>query len=286
MNDVQKQVLSIYKEVRKICEKHDLQYFAIGGTCLGAVRHKGFIPWDDDMDIAMPLNDYIRFYKIAKNELPKNLKVYFTSSKRHNVFTFMKVHNENTTFIEPQELPYPDEYKGIFVDIVPLYGAPSPGICRKKYILRINSFIMLNKLRRWSIKDIKKIKSLFAWLILLPLNIFLPYNYWSNKYKKYVSKYKYETSEYTAYSFTVFWLKEKLFLPLKWFNGYIDMQFEDTYIRSPIEYDKFLTALFGNYNLLPPVDKRINHSCKSLVDCKKSFKFYQNIAQKNKFLSK
>lgn len=250
MNDVQKQVLSIYKEVRKICEKHDLQYFAIGGTCLGAVRHKGFIPWDDDMDIAMPLDDYIRFYKIAKKELPNDLKVYFTSSRRHNACIFMKVYSENTTFIGPQEIPYPNEYKGIFVDIMPLYGAPASGISRKKYINRINSLLRLNKLRRWSIKNIDSLKILLLWIVLFPVNILLPYDFWSNSYKKFVSKYKYETSEYTAYSFSI--LNEKLFFPIQWFDGYIDMKFENTSVRCPIEYDKFLTALFGNYNLLPP----------------------------------
>lgn len=65
MNDIQARILKIFKDVVYLCESEKLQYFAIGGTCLGAIRHKGFIPWDDDMDIAMPIGDFKRFCSIA-----------------------------------------------------------------------------------------------------------------------------------------------------------------------------------------------------------------------------
>ena len=73
---VQNEILSIFIEIDKLCEKHNLRYYAIGGTCIGAVRHNGFIPWDDDLDIAMPRKDYERFIAIASEELPKHLKLF------------------------------------------------------------------------------------------------------------------------------------------------------------------------------------------------------------------
>ena len=75
MNEIQQKILEIFIEIDKICVKHDLRYYAIGGTCLGAVRHQGFIPWDDDLDIAMPDKDFELFMDIAPKELPDNLKL-------------------------------------------------------------------------------------------------------------------------------------------------------------------------------------------------------------------
>ena len=82
MTDVQEKILEIFKEIVKVCNKYDIPYYAIGGTCLGAVRHKGFIPWDDDMDIAIPIEDIDRFIKIAKKEL-QNIYIY-TQEKIEN----------------------------------------------------------------------------------------------------------------------------------------------------------------------------------------------------------
>ncbi|MBR1604027.1 MAG: LicD family protein [Synergistaceae bacterium] len=65
--------LDIFKAFKAICDRHNLRYFAIGGTCIGAIRHKGFVPWDDDMDVAMPYEDYKKFFEIAKTELPEHL---------------------------------------------------------------------------------------------------------------------------------------------------------------------------------------------------------------------
>lgn len=69
---IQLKELEILKVFQNICRRHGLRYFAIGGTCLGAVRHKGFIPWDDDIDVAMPYEDYLEFQRIAETDLPDN----------------------------------------------------------------------------------------------------------------------------------------------------------------------------------------------------------------------
>ena len=128
MNDTQKVILDIFACISNICNKNGIRYFASGGTCLGAVRHQGFIPWDDDLDIAIPIQDYDKIWKIAQKELPHHLKIYKEDDIRHYRYIFGKIHNENTTFIEKSEIKYPESYKGIFVDIMPISSIPDARI--------------------------------------------------------------------------------------------------------------------------------------------------------------
>ena len=76
MNVIQERIFEIFLEIKKICEKNNIKYFAIGGTCIGAVRHKGFIPWDDDLDVAIPIEKFTEFKYFAERELPSFLKIY------------------------------------------------------------------------------------------------------------------------------------------------------------------------------------------------------------------
>ncbi|MBQ3376643.1 MAG: LicD family protein, partial [Synergistaceae bacterium] len=86
--------LDIFKAFKAICEKHNLRYFAIGGTCIGAVRHHGFIPWDDDMDVAMPYEDYVKFFEVAPSELPEKYKFIHPT-----VDGISRIYDEKTTMI-------------------------------------------------------------------------------------------------------------------------------------------------------------------------------------------
>ena len=92
--------LDIFKRFKRLCQDYNLRYFAIGGTCIGAIRHNGFIPWDDDIDVAMPLEDYIKLKEIAMRELEYPYSLYTTEKNRHWYAGSMKMQNENTTFIE------------------------------------------------------------------------------------------------------------------------------------------------------------------------------------------
>ena len=114
--------LDILKEFKRICEEHNLRYFAIGGTCLGAVRHQGFIPWDDDIDVAMPYEDYVRFIEIAKPGLRKPYELFDPVDHEVCGCTFLKMHNSNTAFIEKVREAYTDSYFGVFIDIINLFA--------------------------------------------------------------------------------------------------------------------------------------------------------------------
>ena len=124
MNTVQNRILKIMLVVDEICKRNNLTYYAIGGTCIGALRHKGFIPWDDDLDIAVPIEEWDRFWNIMKTELPSEYGIYSGSNIRHYRYIFNKIHDTGTSFIEQSEVKYPDAYKGIFIDVMPIAGIP------------------------------------------------------------------------------------------------------------------------------------------------------------------
>ena len=275
--EIQNAILSIFKEIIKICERHNLRYYAIGGTCIGAVRHKGFIPWDDDLDIAMPDSDYKKFYEYAQKELPPELKVFYTADMRHNGNVFMKVHNTSTTFIEKSELNHPDSYKGVYVDIMPLGGVPSDSKLQKKYAFRVKYMIWINQKRRCSFGDHNALKSKLLWLVFLPLNIFVPYDFWSKKWQKYTEKFSFDKSDYTGYV----WSRNigRLIFDKVWFEDYVEMPFEDTTIRCPSGWDKYLSQHFGDYMKLPPESARLIHDNGGIVDLDKSYSYYQSKKQ-------
>ena len=120
IKDLQNVELEILLEVDRICKKHGVKYFLVSGTLLGAVRHKGFIPWDDDIDICMPVSDYRKFCKIAQEELGEN---FFFQSYETDFYDrwFAKIRKNNTTCIEKV---YENSrlHQGVWIDIFPLIG--------------------------------------------------------------------------------------------------------------------------------------------------------------------
>ena len=142
-------ILNIYKEVKQILDRHGLRYFAIGGTCIGAVRHGGFIPWDDDLDIALPDVDFKRFLEIAEQELPSNLKL-MRSSDRPPLRRRLKRRCLTATppLSRASKRRYPDEFKGVFIDIFPLGGTPEDEKQRDKFCKKLVMYKRFNEKRR------------------------------------------------------------------------------------------------------------------------------------------
>ena len=137
MTELQTKILDIYKKVSVICIRNNIDFFAIGGTCIGAIRHRGFIPWDDDLDIAVPIEQYDKFKECMREELPTNLYLYDCDTVKEYRQLFCKVCDRNTTFIEETEKPYKKAYKGVFVDIMPISGVPSNKEEKDKFIYKL-----------------------------------------------------------------------------------------------------------------------------------------------------
>lgn len=273
-NILQSRICEIFSSVSEICEKNNLRYFGIGGTCLGAVRHKGFIPWDDDIDIAMPREDYEQFRKIADSELPHNLRIMDMNNCLHYECLFMKVYDINSTLIQKGLSDYPDRYTGVYVDIMPLDGLPKNNIKQKIYFTRLAILRRLNWWRRFP-KAVGKTRWAKLHIIRHKILMIFPYNFFSNQYIRIQKKYKFDESEFTSYGWS--YGARKWIFSTKDFEEYEDLPFENTYMRCPKGYDSFLKILFGDYMKLPPKSEQKRKHDVVALDLENSFLEYKNI---------
>lgn len=273
IKDIQTIILDIYKSVKEICDKNNIRYFAIGGTCIGAVRHNGFIPWDDDLDIAMPDIDYNRFIELAKKELPDYLEIRYPRDISTSHRLEIKVCNRNTTLIEKLELNCYDAYKGIYIDVMPLCGLPNDNKLRNRFCFKLKLLFRLNYCRRTPFAHLIGIRSKMVWILCYPFHVFKN-DFWYKKWESLAFRYKFDESNLTGY----IWSKkigDKLIFKKSLFDDVNILQFEDTMIPCPIGYDEMLKQQFGDYMILPPEKERKVHSFNGILDVNKSYLEYQ-----------
>ncbi len=280
MNGIQEVILDIFKEYSRICDKYNLRYFAIGGTCIGAIRHQGFIPWDDDLDVAMPYEDYQKFRKIAKKELKKPYELYDILDNKRCTHTFLKIHNTETAFIESTVSDFPERRTGVFMDIMPIVGLPSSDKDIKQFIQKCKKIERWNSAHRFTIKErikinknVKSLKTIGFRLLSSFIRVGKPFNYYSRKYEKWISKYKFGTTErvFFAWRFTLRGNYKNVF-PYSIFSDYLKVPFEDTMIRVPKNYDEYLKMDFGDYMKLPPKEKQVTCHETVIIDLNRSYK--------------
>ena len=248
LQHLQKVILSIVKDIDDLCKKNNIEYYLFGGSAIGAVRHKGFIPWDDDLDIVMDHHNYDRFIRVCRNQLDAE-KYFFQEGLVDWPALYSKVRLKGTLLEEAESYEDDDSKKGIFVDIFKLDNAPEFSLLRKwqyacgKYLLcycllqrgYVNASIK-KKLLMWSALPLK-----IGFLRRFIMNQLIKYNDRdTNAYVSFGSRFRYKSS---------FFRKDLFSHPL-----YI--QFDDTQLPVPEKYDELLTQLYGDYMTPPPVNER------------------------------
>lgn len=275
MNALQQKIFDIFIAVKSILDKNGIDYYSIGGTCIGAVRHKGFIPWDDDLDIAVPIDRFDFMIDCLKKELPQTFKVYTCEEIQHYRYIFIKVIDITTTFIEKTEFDYPDAYKGIFIDIMPLGGIKPTGHFYKK----LDFYFRLNVCKRIPAqRNSAVIKRMIWWIIN---NIPAQYDYFSKKYMNFLKHYNVSDSDFVGYVWSRGQRARKLTFPKEWFAETVELPFETTLIKCPVKYNLYLSKQFGDYMLLPSQEERRPHHC-ALIKLDIPYTFYQNNPEKVK----
>ncbi len=259
---IQQCEIEILQQIDKICQKHGLVYFGIGGTALGAVRHKGFIPWDDDIDIGMPRKDYEIFLKVASKELPAGFHVQHYDTEPETPFYFTKIRKDNTQFVE-YYLRDQAIHHGIFVDIFPFDAIPD---CTWQRVLHYRVSRLLYQL--YLCKSLNTICS----------SRFEQRGEYKKTYKHYVRKIIHTCLLPIPKS----WIFHGLDRCVRMFNnkktnqiGHIVrkrlvvsndvlfpikvLPFDMINMPVPGDCDTYLTHQFGNYMKIPPKDKQYGH---------------------------
>jgi lipopolysaccharide cholinephosphotransferase len=242
-------ILNIMLIIDGLCDKYHIEYYIIGGTALGAVRHGGFIPWDDDLDIAMTRANYIKFLDVCRKELDPNIFFLQEGRKDWHLF-FSKLRLRGTVFNEYGEgYSIPKGDRGIFVDIFPLDNAANKKIWRVLQYF-CSKMLIANALRGKKYRVTGLLKKMLL-IISFPLN-----NMQIRKFFfRQVIKYNYENTDFIGDFFDISRLKDVSY-PRDLWGTPQKIKFEDTELYGPEKIKDYLNFYFGDYMTLPPVDKR------------------------------
>ncbi|MBQ2688320.1 MAG: LicD family protein [Clostridia bacterium] len=251
----------------EFCRNHGLTYYLCGGCLIGALRNKGFVPWDDDIDVLMPRPDYEQFLKLYKKEKPSERFVLLDADKNMtygNIFAVI-ADTEHTLIKEyQQDMDMPH---GIPLDIFPIDGLASGKLSR--YIQYM--WTMVYSLFRSGIVP-KNQGGLLSFGSKVLLSVFrgkgLRYKIWKFAEKR-MSRYSFETSENVAELCAGFYFMKKVY-PREIYDGICEVEFEGRKYLAMKNYDQYLKIPFGNYMELPPEEKRVAHH--DIIDLKLNVK--------------
>ncbi len=244
LRKMQMRLLDIMVEIDKVCRRNNIHYWIDFGTLLGAVRHGGFIPWDDDLDIAMMTEDFNKFKEIAPKELPPTLFLQTKESDPSYDMLVNKVRDRNSFFVTQHEDFTKDYQKGLFVDIFEVKPYPSVPKKLQKGILRWYKKIHFF----YSVKQDISLKNHLATLCFPFMKVVLDV-VWGVLQLLPKNRLGYE-KRFNPYGNS--YPKDFVF-PLK------DIVFEGKTFLGPADPDRYLTSIYGDYMKVPPKEKRVTH---------------------------
>lgn len=245
--------VEILDEIVRLCNKHNLQYFLMAGTCLGAIRHSGFIPWDDDIDIAMPREDYEKFLDIALDELDKKYFLQYYKTDKDYYLGFAKVRKNNTTFVT-EGFDKKKGHQGFFVDIFPIdYNTNADSKILKLEVSLARCIIETLKYKNGNLyfKHLRR-----PWLSIL----FIPF---TNRMLQRIVNWLYKLNnkkehKYAAIYSNIYHYRKDIYPFDKVFPGK-NVTFEGKEYTVYQDYDFYLTQLYGDYMTIPKKENRVAH---------------------------
>ena len=253
-------------EFVRICNKHGIKYFIQGGTLLGTVRHSGFIPWDDDIDVSLPRDEYERFLAVAQDELPDYYFLQTKDTDPEYPNNFAKIRDSRTTFIETSAKNLNINH-GAYIDIFPLDNYPC-GFKAKVY--EFKKFLLTRRIYK---AFYMPHMSFIAKIITLITMILFPSLKGAVEKREKLFKSVKPTDRVVNNSGA--WLDKEI-IPKEWVQNTIQMEFEGINVNVSDKYDQWLTYVYGDYMSLPPENERVGHHYVDIFDMNKSYTEYIN----------
>ena len=252
LREIQLDILDAFVQ---FCDKNKLVYYLTGGTLLGAVRHKGFIPWDDDVDIVMPRPDYERLRILSEGQISQRYKVeYYTPKGRHCRLYYRVV----DTSIGYQDVYFDKKYESCMgIDVFPIDGVPENLVTRERYfgkIKRLRKLFMLSVSAPW--KGTTTAKAILKTIRMIPTKM-RGSNCYYKKIMRLAEQYRYEESDEVALAIGYYNRKEVL--KKEQYGVGVLLEFEGRQYRAPADYKGYLKNLYGEYEKLPPKEERVTH---------------------------
>ena len=261
-SELQNKMLEILLYFDQFCKDNHLMYYLCGGALIGAVRHHGFIPWDDDIDLGMPRNDYEKFLEVAPQELKSSLKLVNYKTDKNYHYYITRILDTDTKVIEERIGNEEEKYTNASIDIFPIDGTPNNIILRKIYFFRVLYHRALMSLCYKDSIDRKrkrgKIEKVFLTIMeKIPIEkITNPYNQ-KEKIDKLLKSQNYDKSIFVGNIMGAYRTRE--IVPKDYYGNGKMYEFEDIEMNGLEKFDEYLKYTYGDYMQLPPKEKQKTH---------------------------
>lgn len=256
VRDLQIKLLEIVDYVDELCRENDINYYLIGGSALGAVRHKGFIPWDDDFDIAMTWDDYCKFIEVCENNLDTDRFYFQKEGSKGWPLYFSKLKMNNTVFKEEDSME--ESHPGLFIDIFSFENiADSKISARWQYLC--SKIAISQSLAKRGYKTADKKKK----LLLSITRVFFANNFFESYIINQVRRFNTKETQNVGLLFGISRFDTAIF-PRNFLGNGKRVEFEGRMLPVPVKTHEYLKNYFGDYMKLPPEEKRKGHMPKEI----------------------
>ena len=275
MNKLQQIEFEMLEAFVAVCEKLKLKYYLVCGSALGAVKYGGFIPWDDDIDVALPRADYEVFCNEAQKYLPKHIFLQNYRMDKNFPSLGSKLRNSNTTYIE---IPHKNlnMHQGVFIDVFPLDGVSESNRDKEKIDRAKRQYIRRKAVKlhyeRFKGKNLIGIRTNIMYLLYRLFGFYSDTSKYVEKCEKEISKY--DTFKYNIWCNHVDYIPGKEHEPGEFYGDGTLSTFEGLQVRIPKKYDEYLTQRYGDWRADLPEDQKVGHHYYEICDLEHPYTDY------------